>query len=153
MGLTFYSSVQASDDVVLLLRLIISNSSEFIAYDNIHPGDSVGTLTSKDKVIFYSTDIGVINPTQKKYEIEIICVDSDNKIIFRDSVKRPLTITEKMGADTIGRLAQNLELDPTPGAIVNGQLSALVNNKDYFVKLFFDKKLIGVTKFHYEIKK
>ena len=50
----------------------------------------------------------------------------------------------QIGDDIFRRVVQDLELDPTPGAIVDGQRFPLENDNDYFIKLYFERKLIGL---------
>jgi hypothetical protein len=44
-----------------------------------------------------------------------------------------------------------LNMNPRPNALVKGQISPLKDDSNYLVKLFINKKLIGITPFHYEI--
>lgn len=151
--LTCVKNLEAGTDIVFIERVIVSNSAEKITYNSNDPGDSIETFTNKDKLIWYSTDIGIINPTKKKYEIEISCIDSKGKIVFKGIVKRSFSIKDDANGEVIRRLVQELGLDPKPGAMVEGQLIPLKNNSDYFIRLYVEKNLIGVTKFHYVIEK
>lgn len=159
-GLLFFVLVasagiaKTSNDTIVVERIILSNSVAKAADDKIHPGNPVEVITSKDELIYYSASIGVINPTKKRYRFKIICVDSEDRIIFGGSDQEFLNErTYHFGDDIMRDLPLYLRLDPMPGAIVQGRLLAWENNNDYFIKLFFEKKLIAVTKFHYVFEK
>ncbi|MFI4918373.1 MAG: hypothetical protein ACHP65_02340, partial [Legionellales bacterium] len=127
-------SVKASSDEATAVEIILSNSSKPVIYNFIDPGDSVETVSNKDKIIFYSAVINILNPTKKKYDVELICVDSKNHMIFKGEKKRSLLrLEDHMGNDIIKRIIQLLEFDPKPGAMVEGQLAPLENNRDYFI--------------------
>lgn len=138
-GLLFFvlsscmESINASSNVVFVGRIIVSNTAERITYDVIDPGKSVETITNNDTVIFYDADIGVINPTKKKYGIKILCTDKNGKNIFKGSVNRSLSMGDNVDGDIIGRIVQQLELDPKSGAMVEGQLAPLESGNDYLL--------------------
>jgi hypothetical protein len=151
--LSYGKGLEARTDTVMVERIILSNSAKKITGDFANPGASVETVINKDKLIWYHADIGIVNPTKKKYEIEINCVDSKGKIVFKGILKRSFGIKDDVDGEVISRVTQTLGLDPKSGAIVKGQLIPLENNNDYFIKLYVEKNLIGVTKFHYIIEK
>ncbi len=136
-------------DNAYVMSTIVSNSYELVTYDVLVPGDSVETITSKDKVMFYEMVIGINNPTKKKYSIEIVCVDSKDKIIFRGAVKRSFELKDEFEGGNLFRLVQQLEFHPKAGTLIAGQLYPLEPGNDYFIKFYFENKLLGITKFNY----
>ena len=147
-------SAKPNSDIFIIERILLCNSLRENANNTITPGDSVEVITNKDEIIYYSANIGVINSTKEKYGFKIICVDSKNNIIFGDTAKVSLyKKKERIGKDSIRHVLLYLRLDPEPGAIVEGRLLPWENDNDYYIKLYFENKLMGVTKFHYMTKK
>lgn len=152
---SIYSSpnIGASSENIFVGEIILSNSLEIISYDAINPGDSVEKFTNRDNTIFYTADIGIINPIKKYYLIEIDCINSIGKRVFKESTKEPLKFKTNIQNDVLARLVKQVELNPKSGAMVEGQFALLESGNDYFIRLYVDNKLIGLSKFHYEIKK
>lgn len=74
-------------------------------------------------------------------------------MVYTDSLKMPLEkIRGHIDKEVIGLAAQHLGLDPKPGAMIKGQHIPLANNNYYYIKLYVEKKLIGITKFQYIVK-
>ena len=74
--------------------------------------------------------------------------------MFKASVKRSLSgFLYNIGGDSLRGVTQTLGLNPKTGSMVKGQLIPLEAGNDYFIKLYFEQKLIGVTKFHYMVLK
>jgi hypothetical protein len=144
-----------NSDVIIVEGIVLSNSVEpSIDNNTFTPGHSVQKITNKDDIIFYRSNIAVINPTKKKYNIKLLCVDSKDNIIYKGSLKMSLEkINGHVEKNIIGRAAQHLGLDPKPGAMIKGQINPLVNNNVYYIKLYVENKLLGLTKFHYLIEK
>lgn len=141
-------------DSVFVNRILVSNSAKRAILNSVSPGDNVARITNKDDMVLYYASVGVINPTKKKYNVEIICTDVNGEVVIQGEFKRLLsTLEEHVGRDTVKRLLLVLTLDPKPGAMAPGQLMPLKDNMDYYVKLFIEKKLVGVTNFSYEIEK
>ena len=150
MLITSTCIVKAGSNMAVVNSMFISNSTVQTLLNSVSPGPSVETITNKDEMIFYYADIGIINPTKIKYDIDVVCIDSKGNTIIKGSVQRKLTESiEHIGGDTIKRLVQTVGLDSKSGAMVSGQLIPLKNGNNYFIKLFVEKKLIGVTKFNY----
>lgn len=146
--------MEAGNDMMVVVNMVLSNSAEKITYDVFNPGNSVETITNKDKMIFYSVDIGVINPTKKNYNVKIICVDSKDDVVYKGFAKRSLDINDGLiGKDQVKRFVQIFTLNPRSGAKVGGKLKPLMHNQDYYIKLYFEDKLVGITQFHYLIIK
>ena len=143
----------AAENEIFIGRLYISNTLEKITYDIISPGDSVETITNKDKVLFYHSRIVILNPTKKKYHIEVHCVDNKDRLVFKGVRDRALKYYDHLGDDVIAQIIQQLEMDPRSGAMIEEQKMPLENDSDYFFKLYVDQRLIGITRIHYLIKK
>lgn len=139
---------------ITVSKLILSNSIERINNDSMLPGDLVETISNKDDVIYYSADISVINPKKKKYNFKISCEDFSGNIIYEGTDTVSLyKKTQKIGKDFFAYTRLYLRLDTEPGSFVDGQLLTWENDKDYYIKLYFEEKMIGLTKFHYIFKK
>ncbi|MCL9685787.1 hypothetical protein [Legionella maioricensis] len=140
------------NDSVVINRVLISNTAKKIIFDVYAPGKDVHIFTNKDKKIFYYVYFGIINPTKKKYQIEIICVDKKDNIVFQEATERTLIkYPDYIGEDIVKNQEQMLWLDPTPGAIVKGQRLPLKSDNDYFIELYIEKKLVGVSRFTYQV--
>jgi hypothetical protein len=137
---------------IVIERIILSNSAEQTPGNTFNPGDSVEIVTDQDKIIFYRSNIAILNPTQKQYSIELKCTDSLNNLIYKGTMKMNLEISHTKEGNIIGRAAQHLGLDPRQGAMIKGQINPLKINNDYYIKLIVEKKLLGLTKFHYATK-
>jgi len=140
-------------DSIFIDRLGVSNSANSFYLKSLLLGERVEKVTSKDKIILYYANIGVMNPSHKKYNVEIIYLDSKSNVVIKGAYKTQL-LDESLahiGDDIIKNTLITVGLDPKPGAMVKGQLLPLKDNNDYYIKLFVEKKLIGVTKFHYDL--
>lgn len=155
-------NAEANKDIVYVDRMLISTSATPIRVTDpvtqlksdkvIQGNDSIERITSKDKIIYYVANIGVINPAKKYYHVKIICVDSNGNTVITGKVKRLLSgFSYQVGGETIKGYEQTLGLDPKPGAMIKGQLIPLESGHDYFIKLFVENKLVGLTKFNYEV--
>lgn len=143
-------SVQAKSDTIFIDRMLMGNSTGVHFFNPFIPEKSIDFFRAKDEIIYYVANISIINPTKKTYRIGIFCVDSRGKLVFKAIVKRALCDYEyKLGKDTIKGVSQTLGLEPKPGAIIKGQFMPLESDKDYYIKLYVEKKLIGLSKFHY----
>lgn len=69
-------NTKTESDTVLVEQIILSNSVTPNIDNTFDPGNSVEIFTNKDEIIFYRPTIAVINPTKKKYNTTILCVDS-----------------------------------------------------------------------------
>ncbi len=137
---------------VVIDRMLMSNTLKKITFEDYLPGKNKYTFTNKDKNIVYYVYFGIINSTKEKYEIELFCIDTKSNIIFKESIERTLVeFPDYMGEDIIKNQDQMLLLDPKPGAMVKGQLMPLKDGNSYYIKLYIDKKLSGVSKFTYRI--
>ena len=142
------------NDAVFTANMIVSDVPDTLGGWEYKPGDNVEVFSNQDEIIYYEANIGVINPTKKKYRLEIICIDSKGKVIIQGVINRSLDENKgQINEYVIRGVTQTLGLDPKPGALVAGQLFPLESGHDYFIQLYFEKKLIGVTKFHYVINR
>lgn len=143
------------NDNIFVNRMLLSNSENRVILNSISPGKNIEIFTNKDDIILYYADIGVINPTKKKYDIEIICVDKDDNAIIKGAFKREFILESErhIGANIMKKTLLIVTLDPKVGAMAPGQLTVLKAHNNYFIKLYIEKKLIGVTNFSYEIDK
>ena len=141
------------DNNIFVDRIGISNSANNLLLDSILLGDRVETIKSTDKIILYYANIGIINPTKKNYNVEIIYTNIKGNIVIKGAYKTIFSDQDGMNlnGDSIRNTLITVGLDPKPGAMVQGQLLALENNTDYYIKLFIEKKLIGITKFTYNL--
>ena len=140
-------------DSVFVNRMLLSNSGMRAILNSISPGDDVEMITNKDDIILYYADIGIANPTKKKYGVEIICTDKKGNIVIQGAFKRMFDgLEDHVGEDVVKGTLITVTLDPKPGAMAPGQLIPLKNHTDYYIKLFVEKKLIGITKFNYGIE-
>ena len=145
---------EASKDVVFLDRVVLSNSLATVLFDPLLPRNSVDVVTSKDNIVYYVAKIGVLNPSKRKYSVDIVCVDSKGTLILKGSVERTLSsFLYHVGGDVLRGVTQTLGLNPKPGAMVRDQVLPLEDGKDYYIKFYFEKKLLGITKFHYDVVK
>jgi hypothetical protein len=142
--------LEASSDIVFVDRMM--TSSVVVKRLNLSlPKWSDWTFRDTDKIIFYYANIGVINPSKKSYNIEIVCTDIKGNPIIKSSLKKDFSEFSEynIGKDKVRNGIITLILDPKPGGMVKGQLLPLENGKDYFIKIYFEKQLIGVTQFDY----
>ena len=153
--LSNFSSAETNNDVVYVNRMIISNSERDLPLNSIAPGMNKEIITNKDDVIFYYADIGVINPTKKKYTVEIIFVDKNNRTFVKGKFERKLkSITiQHIGKNVLKSTLLTFSFDPKVGALVQGQRIPFHHHDEYFIKLFIDNKLIAVSSFLYYIEK
>ena len=149
------SSAESNHDLVYVNRMIISNSKMDLPFNSIAPGMNKEIITNKDDVIFYYADIGVINPTKKKYTVEIIFVDKNNRTFVKGKFERKLkSITiQHIGKNVLKSTLLTFSFDPKAGALVQGQLIPFHNADEYFIELFIDNKLIAISSFTYYIEK
>lgn len=140
-------------DAIFVNRIIISNTAKRAILNSISPGDNVAMISNKDDIMLYYADVGVLNPTKKKYNIEIICSDKKGNVVIQGSFKSPIdSLKNNISGDITQSLFQSLTLDPKVGAMVPSQLIPLKNHTDYYIKLFVEKQLIGISDFTYEIE-
>ena len=141
-------------DSIFISNMFLTNSAIQVLSNSFNPGRSVDSFTNKDNLILYTADIGVINPTKKRYFVEVICVDSKGNIVLKGAVRRTLSgFSRRVEGDIIKGYTQTLGMDPKVGAMVSDQLAPLKNGENYFIKLYFEHKLIGVTRFSYSVIK
>jgi hypothetical protein len=149
------SSAKSDNDIFYINRVIISNSKIDLPFNTITPGTNQEIITNNDDVIFYYANIGVINPTKKKYTVEIVCVDKNNKTFVKEKFERKLQsqIVKYIGENGLKFTLITVSFDPKVGALVQGQRIPFHHHDEYFIKLFIDNKLIAVSSFLYYIEK
>lgn len=145
--------VKANTDIVFVDRMMISNAVEKNISHLSLPIRSSWTFRNTDKVIFYYANIGVINSSKKNYDLEITCIDMKGNTVITKKINKNFTefLAYHVDRETLRNGEVTLTLNPKSGAMVKGQLKPLENDKNYFIKVFFEKKLVGVTEFHYLI--
>jgi hypothetical protein len=145
------SNAHGHDNNIFVDRLGISNSANNLLLDSVLLGDRVETIKSTDKIILYYANVGIINPKNKKYSVRIICINNTGDVIIKGAYKTIFSDQDAISlkGESIRTTLITVGLDPKPNAMVQGQLLRLQNNTDYYIKLFIEKKLIGVTKFTY----
>lgn len=150
--MTTIGYAKVPNDTIVINRAFMSNILEKIIFDEYLPGKDIETFTDKDKGIFYYIYLGVINPTKEKYQIEIICVDNKNNVIFKKSTERKLMeYSNYIGEDLLKNQDQIFKLNTKLGAMVEGQVTPLKDGNMYFIKLYIEKKLMGVSMFSYHV--
>lgn len=138
---------------VVISSMVLSNSIGKTTNHSMFPGRLVTTISNTDEIIYYSADVGILNPGKEKYSFKIVCMDSTKHVIYEDNQDLILNGITRIGEDNFAHSRVYLRLDPEPGSFVDGRLLTWENNKDYFIKLYLEKKLIGITYFHYVLKK
>lgn len=148
------NNVMAENDAVYVDRMLISGSIIRNSQGTLIPKFSQWSFSDKDKIIFYAANIGIINPSKKLYEVKYVCIDVNGRIIFQGEDKIELTepSTKYVYLDK-NKISQpkmvTFSLKPQRGVLVRGQVQPLESNKDYYVQLFVEKKLIGLSQFSY----
>lgn len=144
-------SVEASSEIVFVDRMMISKAVEKNKLNLSLPKRSDWTFRSTDKIIFYYANIGIINPRKTSYDFKISCTDINGNPVIKGTLKKDLSEFSEyyINKDKIINGIITLMLDPKPGVMVKGQLRPLENDKEYFIKVYFEKKLIGITQFRY----
>lgn len=147
--------VGASSNIVFVDRIFLSKYAENIMLNTKLAKHAVGTFTNTDKIIFYYASVGVINPTKKSYDVEIICKDKNGSAVFKETFKKDLSefSGRSIGKEIIKTGLITFTLDPKPGAMLKGQLIPLESHHDYFVTLYFEHQILGSTEFNYLIVK
>lgn len=136
-------------DVVFIDRMMISDKIVTGLLNAKSPKHSVWTFRNQDEIIFYYASLGIINPTKKKYTLNLLCVDRNGNTVISVILNSDFTKSQAyhLAKDRIVLEPITLVLDPKKDILVKGQLIKLENNTRYFIKLYFEKKLIGITEF------
>ncbi|KTD81772.1 hypothetical protein [Legionella worsleiensis] len=133
-------------DTMILTDYVVNDFSK-----SDESGKRTDSFSKNDPIIFYYAIIGVINPTKKMYDVKVVCVDSKGNPVLQSTVKQSLSgFTRHVGGDIIKGYTQTLSMDPKVGAMVKDQIVPLKNG-DYYIKLYFENKLIGITRFDYSV--
>ncbi len=137
---------------VVVDRTLMTDAIDRVTSAEHLPEKNKEIFTNTDKAILYYVYFGIINSTKKKYQVDITCVDTKNNIIFKSPTEVVLKeVPDYIGEDIIKYQVQMLQLDTKPGAMVKGQLIPLKDDNDYFIKLYIEKKLVGVSNFTYQV--
>jgi hypothetical protein len=149
-----FSNANTLHDTVVINTSVLSNSGMRAILNSISPGPSVEMITNKNDIILYYAEIGIINPTKKKYAIKITCVDTTGNVIIKGSFQRELSseLKRNIGTDLMKSTLFIVTLDPKVGAMAPGQLIPLKSHNEYYIKLFVENKLIGISHFNYEVE-
>ena len=140
------------NDSVVVDKMLMTSTIDGVTLADYLPKKSEDIFSNTDKAILYYVYFGIINPTKKKYQVDIICVDTKNNIIFNESTKRALeNLPDYIGEDIIKHQVQLFQLDPKLGVMVKGQLIPLQDDNDYLIKLYIEKKLVGISRFTYQV--
>lgn len=144
------ANLLAMNNHVFIDRMLVSNSTESSSANLLLPLESADVITDKDELIYYVANLGIINPTKNRYDADIICVDSNNNIIFKETVKPSFAGYEyQLAGDTIKDITYKLKINLKSGEKGMNQLISFKKGENYFIKLYFDKNLIGITNFQY----
>lgn len=149
-----FGNSSAANENVYVDRIFVSHSSlKDIANNNI-PNGTVYTFDSMDKTISFYASIGVTNPKKEKYEVELRCVDKQGALVIKKIWKKDISefTSHRVGNDIIKEQIYAITLDPREGKMVQGQRIPLENLHQYDIKLYFERKLIGLTGFGYAIE-
>ncbi len=144
--------VEASSDFVFIDRMMTSDLIQK-KFDGVEvPKRSAWVFRSSDKIIFYYAQVGIINPTKNKYDFDVVCIDEKGKIFIKQVMTKefPEMSAYYLGANIIKSDVITMKLDTKSNASIKGQLLPLELAKTYFIKLYFEKKLIGITSFIYQ---
>lgn len=145
---------QEKTSPIPVIETMALSTDPTMLYGKGFPGTVTRTISSNDKIAFYFAAIRVINPGKNKFELRLECVDSSGQLIIGNTTTREVhDLTESKYLDgKSGYMETSLGLNPAVDAIVPGQKMSLKNEEEYYVRLFIDDKLIGLTKFRYFIK-
>ncbi|KTD81881.1 hypothetical protein [Legionella worsleiensis] len=144
------NATAVKDGVFIDTMLLTDHIVNFLSNPD-DSGSRADSFSNNDSIIFYFAIIGVINPTKKMYDVKIVCVDSKGNPVLQGTVKRSLSdFTRHVNGEIIKGYTQTLSMDPKIGAMVKDQIVPLKDG-DYYINLYFENQLIGVTKFHYSI--
>jgi hypothetical protein len=157
LALTLATPVGAalSSNMVLPEILVVADDASTLeAFGGISglPQNVVRVVTSRAKIVFFYTSMRVINPTKEEYEIHIECVDSGDRIVIDVRTTQKISRREvSMAGDKTYSIEARLGLDPRLGVLVPGQKIPLEGGGNYFVRIFVDDKLIGLSTFRYVV--
>lgn len=147
-----WNDVEAGNEQVFVDRMIIGNNISGIANSGL-PKKDMWSFHDADQTILFYAKIGVINPILKTHTLEYTCTDQEGNLVIKGTFKNnPAENTVyHLGPDTLKSQIITLELNPKPGALVKGQINPLKKDNIYFIKIYFEKNLIGISEFDYRI--
>lgn len=148
-----YSVEHVEDRDIILPEIVAVSGDATVVYGKGFPGTVTRTITSANKTALYYASLRILNPTKKTYEIKIECIDEIGNPVIEGVVQRELfPVTESKYLESkSGYVEVTMGLNPKPGAMVPGQHKALKNGEGYFVRLYVENKLIGLSHFRYVI--
>ena len=139
-------------DTIIPEALVVADKAT-VLYGNGFPENYTRVIMSDANIALYYASIKVLNPSKENYNVKIQCQDRKGATVIEGKYKLPLSLTksETLGEDSINYIETTLGLYPQPGKRVPGQRMALKNEETYFVKLWVEGKLVGLTSFRYAI--
>lgn len=143
------------NDVFFIDRLLMSDSLGNVQGSYKLPKRNILKFNNKSKNIFYYANIGILNPRKKEYLVEYFCVDGHGNMIFHREEKIKIsqwrkTFFEKDTSIVSGTI--DFAFNPMENSLIIGQFIPLLSGKNYFIKLYIEKQLIGLTEFIYKNK-
>lgn len=146
---TANASPSSEETVVPEIIAVSKNATEL--FGKGFPNDVTRTVRNTDKIIFYYASIRIVNPQKQKYAVEIECIDENgDTVIASETMKEIFSINESKYLDgKSGYIETSLGLEPRVGAMVSGQKKSLKPGATYFIRLYVEKRLIGLTQFRY----
>lgn len=146
----FGANAATNEDIVIPEILAISGEAT-VAYGNAFPGPVTRTIRDTSKTAIYYASVRVVNPTKKIYKVKIECVDELGKVVISGVVDREsydVNESKYLGGKS-SFIEAKLVLDPKLGAMVPGQTEPLKGEHGYYVRLYVDDTLVGLTRFRY----
>lgn len=146
---------RAPADGSVFPEILVVSANATVVYKNAFPGRATRTITSADKTALYYASLKIINPPKLHYKLRIECVDAEGMVLIDGSADKEIFAVsrQKYLNGEAGQLEITMVLDPRLGAMVRGQRMPLKHDMDYFVRLYVDGKLIGLTSFQYVVLK
>lgn len=139
------------NDVTFLNGAMITHLVEKGPNNSYVPDVPNAAVSNQDNIFLYYANVGVMNPTKKKYDVELSCIDKKEHVLFRKVFQQTVHASDapKLGVNTMKEAIITFTMNPKTGGMVPGQTNVLKDHQDYYMKLYFDKKLIGITEFRY----
>lgn len=141
----------APQDGSVLPEILVMSGDATVVYNNAFPRQVMRTITSTDKTALYYASLKVIDPPKTHYKLRIECVDAEGNVLIEGSADKEIFAISrrKYLKGEVGQLEITMVLNPKPGAMVPGQRTPLKHDMYYFVRLYVDGKLLGLTSFRY----
>ncbi|WP_143133484.1 hypothetical protein [Pseudoduganella namucuonensis] len=154
-SISFATLESSSESEVVVPDILAMSSEANIVYSKAFPGPVTRTIRSTDKTALFYASLKIIAPKKERYSIKIDCVGEDGNPLIAGTVNREIFSVNKAKYQN-GEIAQievSMGLDPKSGAMVPGQIRPMRNDENYFIRLYVDDKIVGLTSFRYIILK